>query len=183
MGANKLANERKLMWVFTSICAVILILSIVFLIQSINRAELGGSFLSAMLLFISGYGLVIFIARQVRYGFLTKLIKSVNEDNVTNISSLAETLSTNEKKIEKELNFAINNGFLPGKEIINNELVDELHEQIHMDMQRIRRVKTSTPKKEKKTVISEKCPNCGAKVRFEDGVAECPYCGNSLKKA
>ena len=44
------------------------------------------------------------------------------------------------------------------------------------------KMEKAEPKPERKKVIkSDKCPNCGATVKFDEGACECPYCGNSLK--
>ena len=188
----KLQNEKKVITFFLIATIVIFIGSIIFLFASIKKDELGGSFISAMLLFISGYGSLVFVSKAVKYRFLTKLQTAILDDGILDFASLMEQFGKSEKKITKEVDFMLKNGYLAGMEIEDGRLIDPEAERIANEimMQKLveRQMKKSQEqpvkeeKKKRKRVESEKCPNCGARVKFKEGSAECPYCGNSLNR-
>lgn len=195
MAITKLKNEKKIVTFFAIACAIIFLVSAIFLIQSIKKDELGGSFLTAMLLFVSGYGFIIFIARIVRYKFIAKLQKAVLEEDVKSIPELEKKFGKSNKEIEKQLTFLIDNGYLEEYSIVGDRVINQEAERIRLEMlkstylekqvelqkiQADKQEKKTQPKK--KTIESEKCPNCGAIVKFNNGSATCPYCGNSLKQ-
>ena len=197
MAIAKLKNEKKLISFFIVVCTIIFIVSGVFLIQSIKKDELGGSFLTAMLLFISGYGLITFVARALRYKFIAKLQHSVLVENITSIPELEKKYSKSNKEIEKQLTFLINNGYLEEYSIVGERVINKEAERARLEMLRTtylekqvelqkiqvdNQTKKAAAPAKKKTIESEKCPNCGAIVKFTNDSAECPYCGNSLKK-
>jgi len=194
MAISKLKNEKKVIGFFIFAAMIVFIVSAVFLFISIQKDELGGSFITAMLLFISGYGLIVFIARAVRYNFISKLQEAVLNEGISDISRLSENFGKSSESIEKQLNFLIDNGYLDGYSIVGGRVINEeaeelrlqmLEEQYYkkqMEMQKAESEKTARKTAQKKTIESEKCPNCGAKVKFENDSVICPYCGNSLKK-
>lgn len=188
MALNKLKNEKSLIIFFIIASTGVLGLSIFFLFKSIERDELGGSFLTAMLIFISAYGLIVFIKRAIRYSLIRKIQKAVIVDNIYDISIIAQNLGKPEEKIEEEVNFLINNGYLPEFEVVADRIINPEQERARRDRATEELIKEKTQEQQKRQpqrrrTISEKCPNCGAKVKFSDDETECPYCGNSLKKA
>ena len=187
MALNKFKSEKNLMRVFLIVAFVVFGLSLWFLLSSVKRDELGGSFISAMLLFISGYGIIIFIARSIRYAFLTKIQKAILVEEEKNISTLAEKFGKSEEKITKEIQFMINSGYLEDYKIYDNSVVMSEREYVQGVMkqrEQARQENKVTQKPTKKSIRSEKCPNCGAKIKFDgESQVSCPYCGNTLVKS
>lgn len=196
MGKRSLSNEKKIITFFIFATAIVFVLSVFFLLRSIKVDELGGSFISAMLLFISAYGLIVFIARSVRYSFITKLQKAVLDENITSISELELKFNKSNAQIVKQLNFLINNGYLSSYYVSGDYVLNEQEEAMKLKIARetmyrekikqeikeeeAKKVKSSNKKKSQ--IESSKCPNCGAKVKFEEGSTVCVYCGNVLNK-
>lgn len=197
MAIGKLQNERNFIAFLVLVCMTVLVISGSFLLVSIKKDEIGGCLICAILLFISGYGLIVFIARAVRYRFIAKLQKAIIVDGVQEIKQLSTDLGKGEDNIVKELNFLINNGYLDGYALVRGRVVNKEAEEIRLEMlkathfekqEELRKVqkesqgaKQPLPPKRKR-IESEKCPNCGAIVKFNNGSAVCPYCGNSLKQ-
>lgn len=197
MAIGKLQKERNFIAFLVLVCITVLVISGLFLFVSIKRDEIGGCLITAMLLFISGYGLIVFIARAVRYKFISKLQKAIIVDGVQEISQLSTDLGKDEDDIVKEVNFLINNGYLDGYALVRGRVINKEAEEIRLEMlkathlakqEELRRAqkeaqgaKQQLPPKRKR-IESEKCPNCGAIVKFNNDSAVCPYCGNSLKK-
>lgn len=188
MAVTKLKNEKKLITFFIISSAIVFVTSAIFLLVSINKDELGGSFITAMLLFISGYGLIVFIARALKYKFITKLQDAIIKGGERDLSVLAEKFSKSLSTIEEKVTFLIDNGYLPGFSISGQILINEEEKSQILKKEFYQNQIIETKNKEEKKVLrkkiieSEKCPNCGAKVKFNEGSADCPYCGNSLKK-
>ena len=194
MALNKFKNEKNLIRFFWIVSLVVFGLSAWFLFSSMRADEIGGCFISSMLLFISGYGLIVFVARSLRYRFLTKLQYAVLVDEVRYVSSLAEMFGKSPEKINRELQFMINSGYLEDFNIEDEEVIyseSEKREQKELETkkhaeQMSKRVEEKKAKQEpaKKQVIrSQKCPNCGAKIKFDNkNEVVCPYCGNNLTR-
>ena len=143
MALNKFKNEKNLIRFFWIVSLVVFGLSTWFLFSSMRADEIGGCFISAMLLFISGYGLIVFVARSLRYRFLTKLQYAVLVDEVRYVSSLAEMFGKSPEKINRELQFMINSGYLEDFNIEDEEIKSFSagnHKLPPVDVQKIIRV-------------------------------------------
>lgn len=191
MDIIKLKNEKKLITFFIVVASIVFIFSSIFIYKSIKVKELGGSFISAMLLFISGYGLIVFSNKLIKYKRVIVIQKAVLEDGILDINLLSETFERSDEKIEKDLTYLIDNGYLSGYELVGDYLINLEEERIRKDKMRQAYLKQkeienqkSEPKRRRRSIESNKCPNCGATVQFDgEGKATCMYCGNSLKKA
>lgn len=190
MAVNKFNNEKNIMKFFLIAAIVVFGLSVWFLITSMNAEEIGGGFISAMLLFISGYALIVFTMRLARYRFLTKLQRAILVDGVRKVSELQSLFKKSNTKINRELQFMINSGFLEDFNVLEEEViysereVSEQRKKEHSSKQAEQQLKIKEEKVPRKQVIkSQKCPNCGAKIDFNNkSEVDCPYCGNHLTK-
>lgn len=196
MALNKFKNEKKLI-VFFLVCSIVVLgLSACFLYFSTQSDELGGIFISAMLGFISGYAAIVFIARLIKYSFLTKLQNAILVENIRTITVLIDYLGATREKITKEVQFMINSGYLGELKIRDGETIYSDREQARInEVERAKLIKRvefeakamaekKAEKGSKKQVIkSQKCPNCGAKIDFDEtNETNCPYCGNTLTR-
>ena len=190
MGLEKLKNEKKLIRFFIVASFIIFITSAVFLFLSIQKDELGGSFISAMLLFISGYGICVFLARMRKYKLAAQVQDAILNEGLFLVEEISQHLKRNMKKTESQVKFLVDNGYLNGYKLMGGEIINEAAEK-----EKINAFKDSVGKKQaateattekkavkRKSIQSEKCPNCGAVVQFKDGKATCGYCGNLLNK-
>ena len=195
MALNKFKNEKNIIRFFLIVSIVVFGLSIWFLFSSMKADEIGGCFISAMLLFISGYGAIVFVARIIRYAFLTKLQHAVIVDEIRKVSSLCELFGKTTEKINRELQFMINSGFLEDYFIKDEEFIystsqlEEAREkriqvkQVEQMMKATEEKKGKQEQSKKQVIRSQKCPNCGAKINFDNkNEAVCPYCGNNLTR-
>ena len=194
MGKEKLKNEKNVLWSFIFVSSVILLISAIFFFSSLKKEELGGLLITSMLLFMSAYALFVFIGRIVRYNRITKIQNAIYDEKLYTIHELKDKFVFSDKTLIKDLEFMLKNGYLGNLKYHNGRFVDpkEEEEKANRVKEEIIRYKEelkkqveasqSTTKPKKKRIVSEKCPNCGAKVDFVDGTAECPYCGNSLNK-
>ena len=200
MAINKFKNERSIISFFLVVAIGVFGVSLWFLLTSIKKDELGGSFISAMLLFISGYGSIVFVARAIRYAFLTKLQKAILVENIVEVSELEVKFGKNEKQIKREIEFMINSGYLEDYKLYDNRLISASVQRATMDRLREKQAQKQkelenvgsqqqensdkkSQKKQKDVIKSEKCPNCGAKIKFNsEKQTSCPYCGNNLTK-
>ena len=188
MGKIKLKNEKTTMISFVVMAFVVLAASLIFLMVSVNKEELGGTILCSMLAFISGYAFFVFIARLIRYARLSSMQSMIIDENVRTISELQDRLNVSTKTVYKDVQFLMSNGYLEGYEVLGDNLINVHEERINRynesraeiikEAQKIEEHKKS----KKKKITSSKCPNCGAKVKFKAGEAECPYCGNLLNE-
>lgn len=190
MSKEKLIKERKFMIFLAVASFIVFVASFVFLWFGIKRDDIGGSFIWSMLIFISTYGFVTFIIRSIKYASIAKVQKAILDDNVKTIYELEELFNKKTEEVEKDVNFLINNGYLDGYEIVGNSILSEeecvkiaLQEKapkVKLCEHEINEAKGKKPPK--RGIRSDKCPNCGAKVKFEEGKATCPYCGNTLNR-
>ena len=196
MALNKFKNEKKIIVVFLIATIVILGLSIFFLYSSNLADEMGGIFISAMIAFISGYGIIVFTQRIVRYSFLAKLQRAILVENLRTVFLLKERFGKSEKRICDDVQFMINSGYLADLKLRNDgeissdkEVSNEIaRERVKIIKQAEKEVKELVEKKEQKSskkqvIKSQKCPNCGAKITFDEtNETVCPYCGNRLTR-
>lgn len=196
MALNKFKNERKIIIAFLIVTIVIFGLSLFFLYSSKLADEMGGIFISAMIAFISGYGIIVFIKRLIKYAFLQKLQNAILVENVRKVSLLQEKFGKGKKRICDDVQFMINSGYLADLKLRNNEEISSdkevaneiARERVKIMKQAEKEVKELVEKKEQKSskkqvIRSQKCPNCGAKINFDEtNEIVCPYCGNKLTR-
>ena len=196
MALNKFKNERKIIIAFLIVTIVIFGLSLFFLYSSKLADEMGGIFISAMIAFISGYGIIVFIKRLIKYAFLQKLQNAILVENVRKVSLLQEKFGKGKKRIIDNVQFMINSGYLGDLKLRNNEEISSdkevaneiARERVKIMKQAEKEVKELVEKKEQKSskkqvIKSQKCPNCGAKINFDEtNETVCPYCGNKLTR-
>lgn len=194
MGKAKLNNEKNVMYSFIFVSMVIFIISVIFFTISLKKEELGGLLITSMLVFMSAYALFVFIGKTIRYNRITKIQNAIYEEKLLTIKELKDRFTFPDKVLIKDLEFMLKNGYLGNLKYYNGKFVDQKEEEqkaaqvkdeiIRYKEELKKQVEAAhaANKQKRKRIVSEKCPNCGAKVEFVDGSAECPYCGNSLNK-
>lgn len=195
MGKAKLKNEKATMISLILISSVVFILSFIFLVVSTKKEELGGTLLCAMLAFISGYAVSVFILRIIRYSRITKIQSLILDESYAKLEDISSKIKVSLKTTHKDVKFLIDNGYLDGYRLYEDKVVnikleqqriDELKKNAYLNYQKnVQAEKTATKeqsKPKKKRITSDKCPNCGASVTFVGGEANCPYCGNDLNE-
>lgn len=190
MAKVKLKNEKSAIVSFLVISFVVLVSSLVVLLLSAKREELGGILLTAMLVFISAYALFVSISRLVKYYRIQKIQDAVYNEKIYYISELVEKFNTSEEKLLKDIKFMMDNGYLGAFQVYDGKLIDikaEKERLVRLKQEETLKYRTQektskVEKPTKKKIVSEKCPNCGASVDFDGDQVDCPYCGNSLNK-
>lgn len=185
MAKAKLRNEKDGILGLLIVGFVIFVASFIFFIVSVKREELGGILLTAMLVFISGYAIIVSVSKLIKYNRVSKIQDLVLNEKIYNFNVISERLEISEKVLLKDIQFMVDNGYLGDLQVINGEIVNIKERQAQLE--RLKKLndqqKASTQIKPKsKKIVSEKCPNCGASVDFGADQIECPYCGNSLNK-
>ena len=156
MAVKKLNTEKSIITFLLLTSLVVLGVSSLFLYKSIQRDELGGSFLSAMLIFISMYGLIVFIKRAKKYSFISKVQRAVLVENIYDINSLCKKFEKSSEKIAEEVKFLINNGFLSPYVLVGERIVDPVKERAKIEKSREQYIKEKVVEKpQQKTVIKE----------------------------
>ena len=196
MALNKFKNEKRVIIFFLVSSIVVFILSGIFLYSSTLADEMGGIFISAMLLFISGYGAIVFIKRLIKYRFLKKMQNAIMVENIRLVSSLQSKFGKNKKRLLEDIKFMVNGGYLgdlklrgeeallSDKEIAEQKEIERAKFIKQTEIQAKEIIEKKETKGSKKHVInSQKCPNCGAKINFDTtNETSCPYCGNILTR-
>lgn len=197
MGKMKLVKEIQIMTGFAIAVFVLALGSGIFLYASIQRDEMGGLIISSMLLFISCYALIVFLARLRKYNKVKRVQSAILKENITDIELLQEKFSDSRREVVKKVKFLIDNGYLEGYFIHGNHVVSKEQEreaavsrankereilELKYQQEKEKLLKSRENKQKEAAPIRVECPSCGAVNLVEESTELCVYCGNVLKK-
>ncbi len=106
------------------------------------------------------YGTPIAFVKYVEQKTNIAVLDCIINDNLLNINSIASSIGQKPKAVLSTINFLITNRYLKGY-LIEGEVLKPIQNQ--------------------ETVITHKCPYCGATLALDKEISACEYCGARLK--
>jgi len=153
---NNIENTCQKFKIGAIICSILFVLGIVFFITLIDSFFVGG--LICML--IGFYGSPILWGLFIYYSFLKRVLYTIKDNKVTDISSLAKIFNKPERFMRRIIGFLISHRYIESMDLIKV---------------------TSEPNAPKQKLSSNKCDSCGAPLKRVKDEFMCKYCGTHFR--
>ena len=194
---KNIKSERTLIVVLLLFSLAMLGLAGLFFYRSQMDEAMIDIVIAAVLLFVCGYAVIVFVSKLAKQCFYGKIEKLIEKKGMRTIAEIKEVVKKSDQDILKAIEYLRENNYLDeffvsGGVILNvreeterRRRYEEQKKEITLQWLQSQKEIAQNQKKiveDMNKEVSELCESCGAVVKFKGNRGVCPYCGSPVKK-